>query len=147
MSGSLRSLRRRASASLSRSPSVTRDSAARSPSIQGRYSPLPLSPMTNGSSNSQPHFARSMSSSSLESSATMDYDGESSAHKRKGSRASRMLKRMSNSMSSMLHGGNLNEGSTVQNNVVPTVEEEKWVGTDLGEMNVQFPDTLVSPHP
>jgi hypothetical protein len=144
MSGSLRSLRRRASASLSRSPSVTRGDSARSPSLQGRYSPMPLSPMTNGSSSGQPHFARSMSSSSLESSATTDHDGDSSAHKRKGGRASRMLRRMSNSMSSMLHGGSHHEGPTVQNNVVPTVEEEKWVGADLGEMNVQFPDTLVS---
>jgi hypothetical protein len=103
--------------------------------------------MTNGSAHSAPQFARSMSSSSLESSATADYDGDSQKHKRKGSRASRMLKRMSNSMSSMLNhgsGGAENSGAHRQGNAVPTVEEEKWVGADLGEMNVQFPDTLVS---
>jgi hypothetical protein len=143
MSGSLRSLRRRASASLSRSPSVTRETSdARSPSI-GRYSTMPLTPMSVGSARSQPEFTRSMSSSSLESSATTDLNGDGS-HKRKGSksRASRMLKRMSNSMSSMLHSGG-NESAADRSNAVPTVEEEKWVGADLGEMNVQFPDTLV----
>ncbi|KIW03862.1 uncharacterized protein PV09_05159 [Verruconis gallopava] len=139
MSGSLRSLRRRASASLSRSPSVTRE--ARSPSI-GRYSPMPVSPMTSGSAHSAPHFARTMSTSSLESSATMDHESE---HKRKGSRTSRMLKRMSNSMSSILHSSNNGNESAASHSasVVPTVEEEKWVGADLGEMNVQFPDTLL----
>lgn len=145
IAGGMRSLRRRASASMSRSPSVTRDSSARSPSQQGRYSPMPLTPMTNGSSQSAPHFARSMSSSSLESSATADYDGHSEKNKRKGSRASRMLKRMSNSMSSMMHsGGNEKNAQHHQSKAVETVEEEKWVGADLGEMNVQFPDTLVS---
>jgi hypothetical protein len=61
-----------------------------------------------------------------------------------------MLKRMSNSMSSMLNsgsGGAENPGAHRQGNAVPTVEEEKWVGADLGEMNVQFPDTLVSIFP
>jgi hypothetical protein len=147
MSGSIRSLRRRASASMSRSPSVSRGEAyARSASQQGGNSPLPPTPKTSASANSAPHFSRSMSTSSLESSATTDHDGDAQQRKRKSSRASRLMKRMSNSMSSMLHsgGGHENSSSNLSNNAVPTVEEEKWVGADLGEMNVQFPDTLVS---
>jgi hypothetical protein len=46
----------------------------------------------------------------------------------------------------MLHSGG-NESAADRSNAVPTVEEEKWVGADLGEMNVQFPDTLVSTSP
>ena len=56
-----------------------------------------------------------------------------------------MLKRMSNSMSSVVRGGEKQgAGGHHQSNAVETVEEEKWVGAELGEMNVQFPDTLVS---
>lgn len=146
MSGSIRSLRRRASASMSRSPSVSRgDSYTRDASLQGRYSPLPPTPRTSVSVNSAPHFSRSMSSSSLESSATTEYDGDVQQRKRKSSRASRLMKRMSSSMSSMLHsgGGHENSSSNLSSNAVHTVEEEKWVGADLGQMNVQFPDTLV----
>jgi hypothetical protein len=54
-----------------------------------------------------------------------------------------MLKRMSNSMNSMLNGNSNGIGTERQSAAVPTVEEEKWPGTDIGELNVQFPDTLV----
>ena len=48
-------------------------------------------------------------------------------------------------MSGVMRGGEKSASNGHQNNAVETVEEEKFVGADLGEMNVQFPDTLVSP--
>lgn len=46
-------------------------------------------------------------------------------------------------MSGVMRGGEKSASNGHQNNAVETVEEEKFVGADLGEMNVQFPDTLL----
>ena len=96
-------------------------------------------------------MARSMSNSSLESTATTESQSNNAGSTKKGSRASRLMKRMSNSMSSIasvtrLQLGTLSEGSSKDERTHdPVAEEEegRWQSVEVGDLNVQFPDTLV----
>jgi hypothetical protein len=84
-----------------------------------------------------------MSNSSLDTAAS----GESIKVDKKPSRASRLLKRMSSSISSMANTSRMQLGTL--NEKASTEEEfEKSEGTRpkavvVGDMNLQFPDTLV----
>jgi hypothetical protein len=89
---------------------------------------------------------RSMSNSSLETAGSGD-SNKAESHK-KPSRTSRLLKRMSSSISSMAAGPRMQLGTL---NERAGNEEEDGLGIDLrpkgvgvGDLNVQFPDTLVS---
>jgi hypothetical protein len=86
-------------------------------------------------------MGRSMSSDSFESVAT----NEST---KKGSKSSRLMKRMSNSLSSIASVTRLplalNSHSVREEEQEPVVEKaKKPAGFDIGDLNVQFPDTLV----
>jgi hypothetical protein len=86
-------------------------------------------------------MGRSMSSDSFDSVAT----NEST---KKGSKSSRLMKRMSNSLSSIASVTRLplalNSHSVREEEQEPVTEKSKPAGFDIGDLNVQFPDTLVS---
>lgn len=91
-----------------------------------------------------PPMSRSQSVTSLDSTATEEGD-----EKKKGNRASRLLKRMSNSLSTSKKSLNQMMSSAVQEEPmepIQTIEEKKesQPGVEIGDLNVQFPDTLVS---
>jgi hypothetical protein len=160
LGSSWRTLARRTSVHLSRSPSAARSPSTdmptaqfpRSPSMGGsdRKSMVSPAPTTNGERGS---LGRSMSISSMDSVTTTDSHQNGTDAKKKGNRASRLMKRMSNGMSSIasvtrLQLGTLNE---VENGKRASVLEEKdenqhgtgWRAVEVGDLNVQFPDTLV----
>jgi hypothetical protein len=93
---------------------------------------VPTSP--NGS------MARSMSSDSIDSTATHDST-------KKTSKSSRLMKRMSNSLSSIANATRLplalNSHSVREEEQEPVSQRPKPQGFDIGDLNVQFPDTLV----
>jgi hypothetical protein len=93
---------------------------------------------------------RNISNSSLDTFASTEEakTAADAAGKQKQSRTSRLLKRMSSSISSIA-GGNrmqlqtLNEKSATGDEELRKVETEKPKGIVVGDLNVQFPDTLV----
>jgi hypothetical protein len=136
--------------------SITIEPSTSSPSV---LSPA-LPPSTHA--NASPGFYKTLSISSRRSSFSRDANGTFSPpptarsssstgtteeREKKSSRASRMLKRMSSSISS--------SRKTAGHAISPTVREEseplsspsgpsfKPATTDLGDVNVQFPDTLL----
>jgi len=161
LGGSWRTMTRRASIQLSRSPSAARSptiekpntSFSRSPSARGSDRKSLVSPTLATNGEQRPSLARSMSISSMDSVTTTDSQQNGNDAKKKGNRASRLMKRMSNGMSSIasvtrLQLGTLNE---VENGKRGSVLEEKeenqrgaeWKAVEVGDLNVQFPDTLV----
>jgi hypothetical protein len=97
----------------------------------GRLSPLP----------------RSMSNSSLDTSASTE-STDHNHHSKKPNRATRLLRRMSSSISSLATGNRmqlqtLNEKAT-SGQEIDKVQSVKPPGIAVGDLNVQFPDTLVS---
>ncbi|KAE9985721.1 hypothetical protein BLS_005687 [Venturia inaequalis] len=160
LGSSWRTLSRRASVQLSRSPS-----AVRTPTIEKPGTPFSRSLSAKGSDRQslasppaasgdhRPSLGRSMSVSSMDSTTTTDSQQNGNDSKKKGNRASRLMKRMSSGMSSIASVtraqlGTLNE---VENNKRASVLEETeenlrgagWTAIEIGELNVQFPDTLL----
>ncbi|EOD45193.1 putative gpi-anchored cell surface glyco protein [Neofusicoccum parvum UCRNP2] len=92
---------------------------------------------------SPPPMPRSQSVTSFDSTAT-----EEGEEKKKGNRASRLLKRMSNSLSSSKKSLNQMMSSPVQeepSEPIQPIQEKKesQPGIEIGDLNVQFPDTLL----
>ncbi|EKG16889.1 hypothetical protein MPH_05870 [Macrophomina phaseolina MS6] len=89
---------------------------------------------------SPPAMPRSHSVTSLDSTAT-----EEGEDKKKGNRASRLLKRMSNSLSSSKKSLNQMMSVAVQEEPPEPILEKKetQTGIEIGDLNVQFPDTLL----
>ncbi|KAB2576453.1 hypothetical protein BFW01_g10483 [Lasiodiplodia theobromae] len=89
---------------------------------------------------SPPPMSRSQSVISLDSVAT-----EEGEEKKKGNRASRLLKRMSNSLTSSKKSLNQMMSYAVQEEAPQPIEEakESQPGIEIGDLNVQFPDTLL----
>ncbi|KAF4307970.1 hypothetical protein GTA08_BOTSDO04073 [Botryosphaeria dothidea] len=89
---------------------------------------------------SPPPMPRSQSVTSLDSTAT-----EEGEDKKKGNRASRLLKRMSNSLSSSKKSLNQMMSVAVQEEPPEPIQEKKesQPGVEIGDLNVQFPDTLL----
>jgi hypothetical protein len=162
LGSSWRTLTRRASVQLSRSPSAARSPSTEKPSVPFSRSPsardsdrksMVSPPSTNGERGS---LGRSMSISSMDSVTTTDSQQNGTDAKKKGNRASRLMKRMSNGMSSIasvtrLQLGTLNEvesGKDKRGSVLEEKEENQrgagWRAVEVGDLNVQFPDTLVS---
>ena len=83
-----------------------------------------------------------MSNSSLDTAAS----AESAKADKKASRASRLLKRMSSSISSLAPGSRtqLQTLSEKGSQEVARQEVIRPKGITVGDLNVQFPDTLVS---
>lgn len=160
LGSSWRTLSRRASVQLSRSPSAARTPTVEKPATLFSRSPSARgsdrqSPVSSSAANCEhrPSVGRSMSSSSMDSVTTTDSQQNGNDSKKRN-RASRLMKRMSSGMSSIASVtraqlGTLNE---VENNKRASVVEEKeenqrgagWRAIDVGDLNVQFPDTLVS---
>jgi hypothetical protein len=89
------------------------------------------------------------SNSSLDTTISVDDKGDGASFKKNGSRASRLLKRMSSSISSMTGSRGLqtlNERTSVGQEIRRS-EREKPLGLGVGDLNVQFPDTLVRSPP
>ena len=89
-----------------------------------------------------PAAARSQSITSIEST-------ESRSEEKKGSKASRFLKRMSNSFSPSKKSSTQTLSPTVQEETIEETPADKAVAQpmEIGDLNVQFPDTLVSVPP
>ncbi|KAL1646113.1 hypothetical protein SLS58_003533 [Diplodia intermedia] len=89
---------------------------------------------------SPPPMPRSQSVTSLDSTVT-----EEGEEKKKGNRASRLLKRMSNSLTTSKKSLNQMMSSAVQEEAPQPIEEKKesQPGVEIGDLNVQFPDTLL----
>ncbi|OJD29756.1 gpi-anchored cell surface glycoprotein [Diplodia corticola] len=89
---------------------------------------------------SPPPMPRSQSITSLDSTVTEEGD-----EKKKGNRASRLLKRMSNSLTTSKKSLNQMMSSAVQEEAPQPIEEKKesQPGVEIGDLNVQFPDTLL----
>lgn len=94
---------------------------------------------------------RSMSNSSLDTAASSeDFKGDAGSLK-KPNRASRLLKRMSSSIGAVASGGRgtlqtLSEKAGIGELRMEKVESVKPPRIEVGDLNVQFPDTLVSSH-
>lgn len=160
LGSSWRTLSRRTSVQLSRSPSAirtpiiekpatsfSRSSSARGSDRQSLASP----PAANG--DHRPSLGRTMSTSSMDSATTADSQQNGLDSKKKGNRASRLMKRVSNGMSSIASVtraqlGTLNEVENKRASVLEEKEENHrgvgWSAVEVGDLNVQFPDTLVS---
>jgi hypothetical protein len=106
-------------------------------------------PASGGAAGLSP-LPRSMSNSSLDTSASTESASNEHHHhhnKKSANRASRLLKRMSSSISSMATGNRvqlqtLNEKAT-SGQEIAKVQTVKPLGIAVGDLNVQFPDTLV----
>jgi hypothetical protein len=105
-------------------------------------------------SPTSPTLVRSLSNTSLDTAASGDSGKENKEEKKKGSRASRLIRRMSNSMSSLASVSRLSLGQlspTAQRAddafmppISPVLEAPpRPLPTDIGDLNVQFPDTLL----
>ncbi|TLD29612.1 gpi-anchored cell surface glycoprotein [Venturia nashicola] len=163
LGSSWRTLSRRASVQLSRSPSVARSPTlekpasafSRSPSARGsEWQSLASPPAANG--DQRLSLGRSMSSSSVDSIMTVDSQQNGKDSKKIGKRASRLMKRMSNGMSSIASVTRAQLGTLieVENSKRASIVEEKeenqrgvgWRAIEVGNLNVQFPDTLLWKH-
>lgn len=123
-----------------------RPSSIHSSSLESRRGSIASGPSISSRKDSRPDAPRSMSDESSNGLASPDEQGEKTK-----SRRSRLFKRMSSSFSSA------SRRSIVQA-LSPTVKEEPIVEhhelvaqvlpniVDLGDVNVQFPDTLVWSH-
>ncbi|KAF2416269.1 hypothetical protein EJ08DRAFT_654765 [Tothia fuscella] len=118
-------------------PRESKDGGWRSIGRRRSKSPMGRSPASPGG------LSRSMSTESVNSLATNESG-------KKGSKSSRLMKRMSNGFSSIASATRLPLGPLSPHSVKEEEQEQepiespkKLLGLDIGDLNVQFPDTLL----